>query len=45
MVGAWLELGRARAAALTHAEGRPADDLCLIAARLVADEAAHGQAA
>jgi serine phosphatase RsbU (regulator of sigma subunit) len=35
-----------RAAAMDHAEGRPADDLCLIAVRLGADAAARqGQAA
>jgi serine phosphatase RsbU (regulator of sigma subunit) len=34
-----------RTAAVRHAEGRPADDLCLVAVRLVADEAAQGQAA
>ena len=34
-----------RAAAVRHAEGRPADDLCLVAVRLGADEAAQGQAA
>ena len=30
---------------MNHAEGRPADDLCLIAVRLGAGEAAQGQAA
>jgi serine phosphatase RsbU (regulator of sigma subunit) len=34
-----------RTAAVRHAEGRPADDLCLVAVRLCADEAAQGQAA
>jgi serine phosphatase RsbU (regulator of sigma subunit) len=34
-----------RTAAVRHAEGRPADDLCLVAVRLGADEAAQGQAA
>ena len=34
-----------RAAAVRHAEGRPADDLCLVAVRLGADSAAHPQAA
>ena len=35
-----------RAAAVNHAEGRPADDLCLVAVRLGAgDAAAQGQAA
>jgi serine phosphatase RsbU (regulator of sigma subunit) len=34
-----------RAAAVRHAEGRPADDLCLVAVRLRAGEAAQGQAA
>jgi serine phosphatase RsbU (regulator of sigma subunit) len=34
-----------RAAAVRHAEGRPADDLCLVAVRLRAGEAAQPQAA
>jgi serine phosphatase RsbU (regulator of sigma subunit) len=34
-----------RTAAVRHAEGRPADDLCLVAVRLGADEAVQGQAA
>jgi serine phosphatase RsbU (regulator of sigma subunit) len=34
-----------RTAAVRHAEGRPADDLCLVAVRLGAAEAAQGQAA
>jgi serine phosphatase RsbU (regulator of sigma subunit) len=34
-----------RTAAVTHAEGRPADDLCLVAVRLGAGEAAQPQAA
>ena len=34
-----------RAAAVRHAEGRPADDLCMIAVRLGAREAAQSQAA
>jgi serine phosphatase RsbU (regulator of sigma subunit) len=34
-----------RAAAVRHAEGRPADDLCMVAVRLAADEAAQPQAA
>jgi serine phosphatase RsbU (regulator of sigma subunit) len=34
-----------RAAAVRHAEGRPADDLCLVAVRLGADQAAQPQAA
>jgi serine phosphatase RsbU (regulator of sigma subunit) len=34
-----------RAAAARHAEGRPADDLCLVAVRLRAGEAAQPQAA
>jgi serine phosphatase RsbU (regulator of sigma subunit) len=34
-----------RAAAVRHAEGRPADDLCMVAVRLGAGEAAQPQAA
>jgi serine phosphatase RsbU (regulator of sigma subunit) len=34
-----------RAAAVRHAEGRPADDLCMVAVRLGADQAAQPQAA
>ena len=34
-----------RAAAVLHAEGRPADDLCMVAVRLGAGEAAQPQAA
>ena len=34
-----------RAAAVNHAEGRPADDLCLVAVRLGVGAAAQGQAA
>ncbi|MGZ6672211.1 MAG: hypothetical protein ACXVFM_07675, partial [Solirubrobacteraceae bacterium] len=34
-----------RAAAVRHAEGRPADDLCMVAIRLGAAHAAQPQAA